>query len=123
VGEHFATANSRTHSAVTRESTPGVALSRNENVMPAEHRARNCRVVAARIRLGVPRADGRRVGERDRQVHFVALPEDKPVPLVLRTLCGDPLAREVTDLLDSVAGMPCVRCLASVPQAAGAGTP
>jgi hypothetical protein len=93
------------------------------NVMSAEHRARNCRVVAARIRLGVPRADGRRVGERDRQVHFVALPAGKPVPLVLRTLCGDPLAREATDLLDSIAGMPCVRCLASVPRAAGAGAP
>jgi hypothetical protein len=86
--------------------------------MPAEHRARNCRVIAARIRLGVPRTDGRRAGERDRQVHFVALPADRPLPPVLRTLCGDPLAREATDLLDSIAGMPCVRCLASVPPAA-----
>ncbi|HEY3470015.1 MAG TPA: hypothetical protein VGL47_33125 [Amycolatopsis sp.] len=86
--------------------------------MSTERRNSNRRVVAARIRLGVPRADGRRAGERDRQVHFVSLPTDQPAPLVLRTLCGDPLAREATDLLDHIAGMPCVRCLARVPQAA-----
>lgn len=85
--------------------------------MSAEHRVRSRRVVAARIRLGVPRADGRRVGERDRQVHFVALPADMPTPLVLHALCGDPLARDVTDLLDCIVGMPCLRCLACVPHA------
>ncbi|SEF36930.1 hypothetical protein SAMN05421837_11241 [Amycolatopsis pretoriensis] len=84
--------------------------------MTDERRTSNRRVVAARIRLGVPRADGRRAGERDRQVHFVALRSDQPTPLVLRTLCGDPLAREQTELLDHIAGMPCVRCLAHVPQ-------
>ncbi|WP_103351301.1 hypothetical protein [Amycolatopsis sp. CA-128772] len=86
--------------------------------MPSERHKSNCRFVAARIRLGVPRADGRRVGERDRQVHFVSLPDDRPAPLVLKTLCGDPLARDVTELLDHIAGMPCVRCLAHVPDAA-----
>ncbi len=85
--------------------------------MPSERPETSRHFVAARIRLGVPRADGRRVGERDRQVHLVPLPADRPAPLVLRTLCGDPLAREVTELLDHIAGMPCVRCLAHVPDA------
>jgi hypothetical protein len=87
--------------------------------MSSERHKTSRHFVAARIRLGVPRADGRRVGERDRQVHLVALPDDRPAPPVLRTLCGDPLAREVTELLDHIAGMPCVRCLAYVQEAGG----
>ncbi|WP_410573994.1 hypothetical protein [Amycolatopsis sp. cmx-4-61] len=85
--------------------------------MPSERHNRSCTFVAARIRLGVPRADGRRAGERDRQVHLVLLPDDRPAPPVLETLCGDPLAREATELLDHIAGMPCIRCLAQVPDA------
>jgi hypothetical protein len=90
--------------------------------MPTDRRNRNCHVIAARIRLGVPRTDGRPSGERDRQVHFVAVPTDQPPPLTLRTLCGDPLTREATELLDHIAGMPCERCLAHFPRAT-AGTP
>jgi hypothetical protein len=83
--------------------------------MPADRPFRAGRVVAARFRLGVARSNGRRVGERDRQVHFVALPGDEPAPAVLKALCGDLLELAEAELLDGISGMPCVSCFARAP--------
>lgn len=88
--------------------------------MSAERHFGDGRVVAVRMRRGVPRADGRRAGERDRQVHFAALPAGEQTSPVVLTLCGDLLDLESADLLDGVAGMPCVRCFACFPHATAA---
>ncbi|SFW11516.1 hypothetical protein [Amycolatopsis australiensis] len=73
------------------------------------------RVVAARLRLGAARPDGRPVGERDREVHFLALPDGTPTQLQLTTLCGQHLNREAVELIDTITGMPCALCLAHIP--------
>jgi hypothetical protein len=79
------------------------------------HHRQDHRVVAARLRPGTARPDGRPVGERDREVHFVALPLGPPTPLQLSTLCGRHLTRDTADLIDTITGMPCALCLANIP--------
>ncbi|MCR6488469.1 hypothetical protein M8542_37140 [Amycolatopsis sp. OK19-0408] len=51
-------------------------------------------------------------------MHFVAPAAHGPTPPVLETLCGDLLDPAVTEVLDGITGMPCVRCFACVPHAA-----
>lgn len=90
--------------------------------MPGDRNCGERRVVAVRMRRGVPRADGRRAGERDRQVHFAALPAGEQAPPVVPTLCGDLLDLDSAELLEGVAGMPCVRCFTGFPHATAAAT-
>jgi hypothetical protein len=82
--------------------------------MPNTHTADH-RVVAARLRSGAARPDGRPIGERDREVHFVSLSADTPTPLQLTTLCGRHLTRDIAELIDIITGMPCAGCLAHMP--------
>ncbi len=86
--------------------------------MPHTHATnrQNRHVVAARLRPGAPRPDGRPAGERDREVHFVVLLADAPTPLQFSTLCGRQLTRDSADLIDTITGMPCALCLARIPQ-------
>jgi hypothetical protein len=79
------------------------------------HHRQDHRVLAARLRPGTTRPDGRIVGERDRQVHFVTLSTGAPTPLQLTTLCGQHITRDDADLIDTITGMPCALCLAQIP--------
>jgi hypothetical protein len=81
----------------------------------ADRHRQGRRVIAARLRLGSTCPDGRPVGERDREVHFVALPAGTPAPLQFITLCGRRLASDTADMIDTITGMPCALCLAHIP--------
>ena len=55
------------------------------------------------------------VGERDRVVHVVPVPDPEAVPEVLTAYCGTRFGPGTTELLSAPRGMPCVRCLAAAP--------
>ena len=59
------------------------------------------------------------VGERDRVVHVVPVPDPAAIPEVLTAYCGQEFAPGTTELLSVPRGMPCVLCLVRVP---GSGT-
>jgi hypothetical protein len=55
------------------------------------------------------------VGERDRVVHVVPVPDPHAIPEYLIAYCGARFGPGMTESLATPVGMPCVRCLAAAP--------
>lgn len=66
------------------------------------------------VRLKTHQPDGTRVGERERTCHLVPVPMSGGMPEVLRAYCGVPIQPGGADLLPTMSGMPCERCLTRV---------
>ena len=52
------------------------------------------------------------VGERNRTVHLVPMPDTETIPQHLTAHCGQQFAPGTIELLSQPHGMPCERCLA-----------
>jgi hypothetical protein len=55
------------------------------------------------------------VGERERVVHVVPVPDPGAIPDFLTAYCGKRFGPGTTELLSEPRGAPCVRCLAVAP--------
>ena len=67
-------------------------------------------ILLVRLRPRLP--NGNWVGERERVVHLVPMPQSREVPEALLAYCGQVILPGTAELLDGLSGMPCNRCLA-----------
>lgn len=70
-------------------------------------------ILVVRLRSRLP--DGTVVDESRRVCHLVPVPDSAAVPEVLCAYCGLEIEPGTAELLDSMSGMPCERCLAHSP--------
>lgn len=61
-------------------------------------------VLVVRFRAGV-------VAESERKTHLVRKPTSHMIPLIMTTLCYEPIKRGEAEILPAFAGMPCDLCL------------
>ena len=66
-------------------------------------------VIFVRLKRGL-------IGESRRVVHVVPIPHLDASPAALIAYCGEPIRPGTADLLSDAVGMPCERCLATLPQ-------
>lgn len=56
------------------------------------------------------------VGERDRVVHIVPVPNPDAIPDALTAYCGQEFPPGTTEMLSDPRGMPCLVCVVRVPR-------